>query len=87
MTGRAQRRELEGIEISATALTTANRQPAVWVFDSETGTVDLRNVDIGRHGVARVTVASGLTAGESVVTAGGQSLRPGQQVQPLGAQP
>jgi multidrug efflux pump subunit AcrA (membrane-fusion protein) len=74
-----------GIEIPASALTRAERQPAVWVVDPATETVDLRNIELARHDPTRVIVAEGLQTGDIVVTAGVQALRPGQQVRLLGA--
>lgn len=76
-----------GVEIPATALTQANRQPAVWIVDQATNTVALRNIDLERYDLARVIVARGLEADEIVVTAGVQALRPGQKVRMLGAGP
>jgi membrane fusion protein, multidrug efflux system len=73
-----------GIEIPASALTRAEGQPAVWVVDDATETVNLRNVELVRHDPARVVVANGLEEGDTVVTAGVQALRPGQQVRLLG---
>lgn len=78
---------LGGIAIPATALTQANRQPAVWVVDQGTNTVSLRNIDLERYDLARVIVARGLETDEIVVTAGVQALRPGQKVRILGAPP
>jgi membrane fusion protein, multidrug efflux system len=75
------------IEIPASALTQADRQPAVWVVDRETSTVALRNVDLARFDLARVIVAQGLNPDDIVVTAGVQALRPGQQVRILGDAP
>jgi membrane fusion protein, multidrug efflux system len=75
------------IEIPATALTQADRQPAVWVVDRETSTVALRNIDLVRFDLARVIVAQGLNPEDIVVTAGVQALRPGQQVRILGDAP
>jgi RND family efflux transporter MFP subunit len=69
-----------GIKIPSSALTSARGAPAVWVLDSQTNTVALRNVDVARFELDRVLVAQGLDAGELVVTAGVQTLRPGQQV-------
>jgi RND family efflux transporter MFP subunit len=77
----------EGIEIPASALTEANRQPAVWVVDPVTSTVSLRNVDVLRHDLASVVVSQGLEPDEIVVTAGVQALRPGQKVRLLLATP
>jgi membrane fusion protein, multidrug efflux system len=72
------------IEIPATALTMANRQPAVWIVDRATNTVALRNIDVARYDLARVIVAQGLESDDIVVTAGVQALRPGQKVRILG---
>jgi RND family efflux transporter MFP subunit len=73
-----------GIEIPATALTSAEGQPAVWVIDPATNTVALRPVVVGRFAPATVSIESGLELGERVVTAGVQALLPGQEVRLLG---
>jgi RND family efflux transporter MFP subunit len=85
VTGRMEVGLASGIEIPAAALTRADRQPAVWVVDPATETVALRNIEVLRYDPARVIVAQGLTAGDVVVTAGVQALRPGQKVRLLGA--
>lgn len=72
------------MEIPANALTALNSAPAVWVVDPDTETVHLRNIEIMRFGNANVAVASGLSAGDVVVTAGIQALHPGQKVRLLG---
>lgn len=84
VTGRMQVGAEPGIAIPAAALTRAERQPAVWIVDPATETVALRNVEVLRHDPARVIVAQGLAAGDVVVTAGVQALRPGQKVRLLG---
>lgn len=71
---------LGGIEVPASALTGRDGEPAVWVLDRETMTVALRPIGVARFGPVSVTVADGLAAGEIVVTAGVQALRPGQAV-------
>ncbi len=76
-----------GIEIPASALTSAHGQPAVWILDPETNTVDLRNIELLRFDLDRVSVLSGIHSGDILVTAGVQTLRPGQQVRLLGTQP
>lgn len=73
------------IEIPASALTAVNGEPAVWVVDPASQTVALRNVQVASFSPANVGVASGLTAGEVVVSAGVQALHPGQKVRLLGA--
>jgi RND family efflux transporter MFP subunit len=74
-----------GMEVPASALTEANGRPAVWVVDPRSKTVSLREVDVLRHDPAAVVISQGLETGDLVVTAGVQTLRPGQQVQILGA--
>jgi membrane fusion protein, multidrug efflux system len=74
-----------GVEIPASALTEAEGRPAVWVVDPHTKTVTLRNVDVLRHDPATVVISQGLEAGDLVVTAGVQTLHPGQKIRLLGA--
>jgi len=74
-----------GVEVPASVLTEANGSPAVWVVDPQSQTVSLRNVDVLRYDPATVVISQGLETGEIVVTAGVQTLRPGQKVRLLGA--
>ena len=74
-----------GVEVPPSALTEANGHPAVWVVDPQSQTVSLRNVEVLRYDPAAVVVSQGLKTGEIVVTAGVQTLRPGQKVRLLGA--
>ena len=74
----------EGIELPASALMQVEGRPAVWIVDSQNLTVSLRNVEVLRFDSATVVVSNGLDAGERVVTAGVQVLRPGQKVRLLG---
>lgn len=69
-----------GIEIPANALTRSEGEPAVWVVDPANKTVALRLIEIGRFAPTTVVVSNGLMAGDIVVTAGVQALRPGQTV-------
>jgi len=87
VTGSVQLGAGPGIEIPASALTSANQRPAVWVLDPASNTVSLRNIEVLRYDLVRVAVAEGLQPGDIVVTAGVQTLRPGQQVRLLGTQP
>ena len=84
VTGRMQVSTVPGFEVPASALTRADGQPAVWVVDPATETVELRNIEVLRHDPTRVVIADGLAAGDIVVTAGVQALRPGQKVRLLG---
>jgi membrane fusion protein, multidrug efflux system len=85
VTGSVQLDASPTIELPASALTEFDRRPAVWVVDPAKLTVALRSVDVLRHNPATVAIASGLTPGEIVVTAGVQALHPGQKVRLLGA--
>lgn len=85
VTGRMRIGGGEGYEIPASALTRIQGNPAVWVVDPAAQTVSLRQVEVVRFDPAGVIVGSGLTAGDIVVTAGVQALRPAQKVRLLGA--
>ena len=74
-----------GIVLPASALTSADGAPAVWVVDPDAKTVALRPIGVARFDPASVAVSDGLAVGEIVVTAGVQALRPGQQVRLLGS--
>lgn len=82
--GRLQLGGAIGIELPSSALTIAEGRPAVFVLDPATNRLDLRPVEVARHDLATVVIASGLSGGETVVTAGVQVLRPGQEVRVLG---
>lgn len=85
VTGRIKLAAPSGVEVPATALTEVKGHPAVWVVDPQSKTVSLRNVDVLRHDPATVVISQGLETGDLVVTAGVQTLRPGQKVRLLGA--
>jgi multidrug efflux pump subunit AcrA (membrane-fusion protein) len=84
VTGRMTIGASAGFAIPASALARADRQPAVWVVDPNTQTVALRTVELVRHDPGHVVVGQGLVSGEIIVTAGVQTLRPGQKVRLLG---
>ena len=84
VTGRIKLSAPPGVEVPASALTEANGRPAVWVVDPQSQTVSLRNVDVLRYDPATVVISQGLETGEVVVTAGVQTLRPGQKVRLAG---
>ena len=73
------------ISIPASALTEFNREPAVWIVDPRNLTVSLRNVELLRHDPGTVIIAQGIETGDVVVTAGVQTLHPGQKVRLLGS--
>ena len=73
------------IVVPSSALATSEGNPAVWVVDPATSTVALRRIRIARHEPDSVIVAEGIAPGDTVVTAGVQTLRAGQKVRILGA--
>jgi multidrug efflux system membrane fusion protein len=58
-------------------------QPAVWVIDRASGTVELRPVAIARWRDDTAAIVSGVKDGELIATAGVHKLEPGQKVKPL----
>lgn len=85
VTGRVKLPALPGVEVPASALTATSGHPAVWVVDPRGETVSLREVDVLRYDPSTVVISQGLATGDLVVTAGVQTLRPGQKVRILGA--
>jgi RND family efflux transporter MFP subunit len=83
--GRIELSAPPGVEVPASALTETGGRPAVWVVDPQSKTVSLRDVEVLRYDPATVVISQGLDTGEVVVTAGVQTLRPGQKVRLLGA--
>jgi len=73
-----------GFAVPASALTETDGRPAVWVVDPQSKTVSLRSVEVARYDQAAVVISKGLNTGEFVVTAGVQTLRPGQKIRQLG---
>ncbi len=74
-----------GVEVPASALTETDGRPAVWIVDPKSKTVSLRGVEVARYDQADVVISKGLNTGEFVVTAGVQTLHPGQKVRLQGA--
>ena len=73
---------LPGIHLPMTALVNSKEGTAVWVVES--GVVKLVPVQVVSATGTDVLIAQGLSAGQSVVTAGVNQLRPGQKVSLLG---
>jgi RND family efflux transporter MFP subunit len=85
VTGRMKLDGMPAIQVPATALVRADGRTAVWVVDKASGTVSMRNIQLGNADASSVQVTSGLQPGDVVVTAGVQALRPGQKVRMLEA--
>ncbi|WP_231490227.1 efflux RND transporter periplasmic adaptor subunit [Gluconobacter roseus] len=68
------------IRLPPAALTAQDGKTAVWIVAPGSSTVSLRQIEIARYTATDVLVASGLKAGDRVVTAGVQALYPNQKV-------
>lgn len=67
-------------QIPPASLTSVGDEPAVYVVQTETGTLDRRSIKVGRFGSDFISVTEGIREGELVVTAGVSKLRPQQIV-------
>ena len=83
VTGRVKLDAAPAMQIPASALVRADGGTAVWLYDAKAGTVAARSITVAGSSATTVQVASGLNPGDIVVTAGVQTLRPGQKVRPL----
>jgi len=70
-------------EVPLAAIFQQGTQPAVWVVDRASGAVALRPVTIARWRDDTALIASGVSDGEIVATAGVHKLEPGQKVRPV----
>ncbi|UST85293.1 efflux RND transporter periplasmic adaptor subunit [Pseudomonas siliginis] len=68
------------IELPVTALQEADGKTRIWVIDTQTKTVNPRDVSVVSRGDNSVVLAGGVQNGERVVSAGVNSLKPGQSV-------
>jgi RND family efflux transporter MFP subunit len=68
------------IELPLSALQEAEGKPRIWIVDTQTQTVSPRDVSIVSRTDTTVVVASGVKSGERIVSAGVNSLKPGQKV-------
>jgi multidrug efflux pump subunit AcrA (membrane-fusion protein) len=70
-------------EVPLSAIFQRGTQPAVWVIDKQSGTVELRPVAVARWRNDTAAIVSGVKDGELIATAGVHKLEPGQKVKPL----
>ena len=70
-------------EVPLSAIFQRGTQPAVWVVDRDSGTVELRPVTIARWRDDTAAILSGVKEGELIATAGVHKLETGQKVKPL----
>lgn len=70
-------------EVPLSSIFQRGTQPAVWVVDRTSGTVELRPVTIARWRDDTAAISSGVEDGELIATAGVHKLETGQKVKPL----
>lgn len=85
VTGRAGVPQTPLILLPASALTSEDGAPAVYVLDPAARTLRRQRIEVARYTADSILVTAGLTPGQRVVTAGVSRLRPGQAV--LGEEP
>jgi RND family efflux transporter MFP subunit len=68
------------LRLPASAITSQDDEPAVYIVDLPSKKLQRRPVEVARFGADHVFIAAGLAPGERVVTAGVSKLRPGQSV-------
>lgn len=85
--GRVKTSTAPVVVLPLSALFEKGSAPAVWLFDAAKASVRLQPVTIARYEADTVIVATGLSKGDVVVTAGVNMLREGQKVRLAGAAP
>ena len=85
--GRIRLRPRPGVEVPASALTQTDAASGRVGGRSTEPHRTLRDVEVARYDPADMVISTGSKHGELVVTAGAQTLRPGQKVRLLGAAP
>jgi RND family efflux transporter MFP subunit len=78
--GRLKGHAALAVSLPLSALFEKNGSPAVWVLDQQSSSVTLRPITVARYEANTIVVASGLTKGDIVVTAGVNTLTAGQKV-------
>ncbi|PZU88164.1 MAG: efflux RND transporter periplasmic adaptor subunit [Chelatococcus sp.] len=83
VTGIGQFQPEDVVVLPAGAFFTDGGKPAVWAVDPESHVASVRPIVVDSYRTGELLVRDGLKAGDVVVTAGVQLLRPGQVVKPL----
>ncbi|TGQ05488.1 efflux RND transporter periplasmic adaptor subunit [Mesorhizobium sp. M2E.F.Ca.ET.219.01.1.1] len=83
--GTVSAKPVKAILLPWQALTSTAGKPAVWIVDPSSKAVSTAPVEVLAFDSGVVAVDKGLQEGQSVVTAGGQLLSPGQTVEVAGA--
>jgi len=85
--GTVSARPAQAVILPWQALTSSQGRPAVWLVDPASRAVSMQPVDVLAYESGTVVVGKGLEPGQSVVTAGGQLLSPGETVEIAEATP
>jgi RND family efflux transporter MFP subunit len=80
VTGSVEYPHGKSVRLPASAITSQDDKPAVYVVDVPSMKLQRRPVEVTRFGAEHVFIAAGLKSGDRVVTAGVNKLRPGQIV-------
>ncbi|WP_245469988.1 efflux RND transporter periplasmic adaptor subunit [Mesorhizobium sp. M2C.T.Ca.TU.002.02.1.1] len=83
--GTVSARSVKAILLPWQALTSTGGEPAVWIVDPSSKAVTPSPVEVLAFDSGIVVVEKGLQEGQSIVTAGGQLLSPGQTIEVAGA--
>ncbi|CDX50735.1 Efflux transporter, RND family, MFP subunit [Mesorhizobium plurifarium] len=83
--GTVSARSVKAILLPWQALTSTGGKPAVWIVDPSSKAVTPAPVEVLAFDSGIVVVDKGLQEGQSIVTAGGQLLSPGQTIEVAGA--
>ncbi len=86
LAGRVKSTTDRAVQLPPSALFDKAGLPAVWIVNAHSGRVALRPVTVARYETNAVIIASGLTDGDVVVTAGVNTLLDNQRVQLANAQ-
>ncbi|CDX16878.1 Efflux transporter, RND family, MFP subunit [Mesorhizobium plurifarium] len=83
--GTVSAKSVKAVLLPWQALTSTGGKPAVWIVDPSSKAVATTPVEVLAFDSGVVVVDKGLQEGQSVVTAGGQLLSPGQTIEVAGA--
>lgn len=83
--GEASTIPVDRIVLPWSSLTSTPDGPAVWLVDSDSNTVSLKNIRVETYEDRAVIVGKGVSVGDRIVTEGTKFLRSGQRVTYVGA--
>ena len=78
--GRFRYKPRDVFELPASAMSSKAGRPAVWIVDPATSRAKPKSIEVGDYGTSSFVVASGVSAGDIVVSQGVKFLRPGEKV-------